>query len=175
MWLLTAWGGVKRLFGIILRYPCQMALIVAVCASVWLWMGKRDALADLGKERAAHIATKANYTNAQIKAAELNAAKVALIERQYDAIAERTESEYEKRLTDNRAALRGWMRTKAVKGNSQSAGTSGPAEMPGEAVPSTKEAIVSVSDLEIAADNYSQLISLIEWAKAVGKVETNAP
>ena len=49
MWLLTAWGCVKRMFGIAARYPWQAALIVAVLACGWLYMGKREALATVAK------------------------------------------------------------------------------------------------------------------------------
>lgn len=52
MWLLTAWGGVKRLYGIAVAYPLQAALIVAVAASLWLWSGKQDALATITKRDA---------------------------------------------------------------------------------------------------------------------------
>lgn len=52
MWLLTAWGGVKRLYGIAVAYPLQAALIVAVAASLWLWSGKQDALATIAKRDA---------------------------------------------------------------------------------------------------------------------------
>jgi len=45
--------------------------------------------------------------------------------------------------------------------------------MPTGVVQDTAEAIVPVSDLEIAADNYSQLVALIEWAKGVGTVNSN--
>lgn len=52
MWLLTAWSGVKRVFGAVVAYPWQAALIVAVAASVWFWAGKQDALATIAKRDA---------------------------------------------------------------------------------------------------------------------------
>jgi len=71
MWLLTLWGGVKRLFDIALRYPWQAALIIALAACAWLYMGKQDALATVAK-RDATIA-------AMIKASkEATAAQIAM-------------------------------------------------------------------------------------------------
>lgn len=127
----------------------------------------------LEKERAAHITTKVGYANAQLAAAELNRHQVAAIKERYDAIATETENEYEKRLADNRAALRQWMRTKAAPSIAQSTGTGSPATMPGEPVQDAEktEFLVSAEDLEIAADNYSQLTALIDWAKKVGEVK----
>ena len=127
----------------------------------------------LDKERAAHITTKVGYANAALVAAELNRHQVAAIKQRYDAIAEKSEIEYEKRLADNRAALRQWMRAKAAPSIAQSTGAGSAAQMSGEPVQDPTEALVPVADLEIAADNYSQLVSLIEWAKKVGEVKPN--
>ena len=71
MWLLTLWGGVKRLFGLAARYPWQAALIAALCLAGWLYMGKQDALATVAKR---------NYTiAAMIKASkEATAAQIAM-------------------------------------------------------------------------------------------------
>lgn len=52
MWLLTAWGGVKRLFGLAVRYPLQAALIASLCLSAWFYSGKQDALATIAKRDA---------------------------------------------------------------------------------------------------------------------------
>lgn len=123
-------------------------------------------------EASALIATKVNYANAQRVAADMNKKQVERIENEYAAIAEKSESDYEKRLTDNRANLAKFLRGQASKRPAQSAGTSGTAEMPAEAVPNTETALIPIEDLEIAADNYSQLTALIEWAKAVGEVDT---
>ncbi len=124
-------------------------------------------------EATAHIATKTNYANAQKAAAELNKKQVERIESQYAAIAEKSESDYEKRLADNRANLAKWVRSQAAKSTASNTGTGSTAEMPAEPVQDATEALVPVSDLEIAADNYSQLTALIEWAKEVGEVETD--
>ena len=124
----------------------------------------------IGAEKA-HSATVAAYTGAQIAAAELNRAKVAQIEREYETIAQRTESEYETRLIDNRRAVADFMRRQAAKGNSSSTGTSQAATMSGQAMQATDTAIVPVADLEIVADAYAQLDALRMWALDIGKVK----
>jgi hypothetical protein len=115
--------------------------------------------------------TVARYEGAQVAAIEINKAKVAEIERQYAAISEKAESDYEKRIADNRAALDRWMRSQANKGNTSSTGASKAAPVPGEVVSGTETAIVPISDLEIVADAYAQLDALRAWALEVGKVK----
>lgn len=113
----------------------------------------------------------ARYESAQVAAVEINKAKVAQIERQYAAIAEKSEIDYEKRIADNRVALGRWMRQQANKGNAPSAGTGKAAPVSSEVVPDAEAAIVPVSDLEIVADAYAQLDALIIWALEVGRVK----
>lgn len=72
IWLLNALGWAKTalrtLAGLIRAYPLQAALIVSLVASVWLWMGKRDALAERDKARAEVIAQAKAYKAAQQEA-----------------------------------------------------------------------------------------------------------
>lgn len=155
-----------------------IALALALC--LWLYVGKSSALASAAKwkrtaeqEMSLRIANEVAYRDAQKVAAEMNRHQVAAIKKRYDAIATETENEYEKRLADNRAALRQWMRAKAAPSIAQSTGAGSPATMPGEPVQGTEktEFLVSAEDLEIASDNYSQLTALIDWAKKVGEVK----
>jgi hypothetical protein len=115
--------------------------------------------------------TVAKYEGAQVAAIEINKAKVAEIERQYAAISEKAESDYEKRIADNRASLDRWMRNQASKGNTSSTGASKAAPVPGKVVSGTETAVVPISDLEIVADAYAQLDALRAWAIQVGKVK----
>jgi predicted membrane-bound mannosyltransferase len=114
--------------------------------------------------------TVAQYEAAQVAAVEINKARVAQIEREYAAIAEKSEIDYEKRIADNRAALDRWMRNQAAKRNTQSAGTGKAAPVSGEVVSGAQTAIIPISDLEIVADAYAQLDALREWALEIGKV-----
>ena len=123
------------------------------------------------KQYAASEKTVARYEGAQLAAIEINKAKVAQIEREYAAIAEKSEKDYEKLVAVNRAALDRWVRSQASKGNPGSTGASEAAPVPGEVVSGTETAIVPVSDLEIVADAYAQLDALRAWALEVGKVD----
>lgn len=77
MWLLTAWGGVKRLFGLAVSYPLQAAMIALLCLSAWLYWGKADALATVAKRDATIAAmTKASK--------EARAAQIALFKERTD-------------------------------------------------------------------------------------------
>ena len=67
------------------------------------------------KQYAASEKTVARYEGAQLAAIEINKAKVAQIESEYAAISEKAESDYEKSIADNRAALERWMRNQAAK------------------------------------------------------------
>lgn len=175
---LLSWltAGAKWLFAV--WYRLAIAALLAVC--LWLYVGKSSALASAAKwkrtaevEMALRISNEVAYKKAQQVAADMNKRQVAAIKERYDAIATETENEYEKRLADNRAALRQWMRAKAAPSIAQSTGAGSAAQMSGEPVQDPTEALVPVADLEIAADNYSQLVSLIEWAKKVGEVKPN--
>lgn len=166
-----AWGGFKRLLRLALDYPLQSAIIALLCLSGLLYLSRQDAFNDLSKEQAAHIATKVAYANAQKVSAEINKKQVARIESEYAAIAEKAESDYEKRIADNRAALDRWMRSQARQGDTSSTGASEAAPVPGEVVSGTETAIVPISDLEIVADAYAQLDALRAWALEVGKVK----
>ena len=115
--------------------------------------------------------TVARYEAAQLAAAQINKARVAQIEREYAAIAEESERNYNALLSDNRMAVSKWMRQQANKGNTSSTGASEAAPVPGEIVSGTETAIVPVSDLEIVADAYAQLDALRAWALEIGKVD----
>ena len=123
------------------------------------------------KQYAASEKTVARYEGAQLAAVEINKAKIAQIEREYAAIAEESERNYDALLSDNRMAVSKWMRQQANKGNTSSTGASEAAPVPGEVVSGTETAIVPVSDLEIVADAYAQLDALRQWALEVGKVD----
>lgn len=150
--------------------PYAAIAVFALLAAVQWQSAKHWEKRYIGSEKA-YSATKAAYTGAQIAAKELNKAKVAQIEREYEIAGQKAEAEYEKRIADNRATLNRWMRNQAAKGNTGSTGASETAPVSGEVVPGTETAIVPISDLEIVADAYAQLDALRAWALEVGKVE----
>lgn len=115
--------------------------------------------------------TVAQYEAAQVAAVEINKARLAQIERDYAAIAEESERNYDALLSDNRVAVSKWMRQQANKSNPSSTRASEAAPVSGETVSGTETAIVPVSDLEIVADAYAQLDALRAWAMNVGQVQ----
>lgn len=128
----------------------------------------------LEKERAAHITTKVGYANAQLVAAELNRHQVAAIKRRYDAIAEKSEIEYEKRLASNKLALNDWMRRQALGRPTESTGAGSATQVQSEAagteaVPVIPRGFVIVpeSDLDKTADIQATLAALQEAARAI--------
>ena len=123
------------------------------------------------KQYAASEKTVARYEGAQLAAIEINKAKIAQIEREYAAITEESERNYDALLSDNRMAVSKWMRQQANKGNTSSTGASEAASVPGEVVSGAETAVVPISDLEIVADAYAQLEGLRQWALEVGKVK----
>lgn len=146
--------------------PYAAIAVFAILAAVQ-WQSARH----WQKRYVASEKTIARYEGAQLAAIEINKAKVAQIERDYAAIAEKSEKDYENRIADNRAALDRWMRSQAGKRNTQSTGASEAAPVPGEVVSGAETAIVPISDLEIVADAYAQLDALRQWALEVGKVD----
>lgn len=150
-----------------LRLAPYAAIALFALLSVVQWQNAKH----WQKRYVASEKTVARYEGAQLAAAQINKAKVAQIERDYAAIAEKSEIEYEKRIADNRAALDRWMRSQASKRDTSSTGASEAAPVPGEVVSGSETAIVPVSDLEIVADAYAQLDALRAWALGVGKVD----
>jgi hypothetical protein len=161
----------SKIFGGVAIFAITFGAIQTVRLDGFFWID--GVIEKLDKERAAHIATKVGYANAAKVAADLNKKQVDSIKSQYAAIAERTEDEYEKRLADNRRSLTLWMQARTIERASKGSGTGIPTSMPAEAVPATAqtEFLVGAEDLEIASDNYSQLVALIEWAKSIGEVK----
>ncbi len=122
----------------------------------------------------AHTQTKERYSAIQAQAQIITKIEVKRIEREYAEIGKESERKYNALLTDNRAAVAHFVRSQTSKGSAKSTGTGSTPEMSTGVVQDTAEALVPVRDLEIAADNYSQLVALIEWAKGVGEVEVTS-
>ena len=169
-------AGVKWIFAAWERVI--IAALLAAC--LWLYVGKASETRRADKfkniaesEMSLRIANEVAYKDAQKVAADLNKKQVESIKSQYAAIAERTEDEYEKRLADNRRSLALWMQARTIDRDTKSTGAGSATPMPAEAVPGAAqtEFLVGAEDLEIASDNYSQLLSLIEWVKSIGEVK----
>jgi hypothetical protein len=153
MWLLTAWGGVKR---------------------IWLYMGKADALATIANRDA---------TIAQMEQASKKAEKLALdnanrVKDEYERISDNAKKDYALNLADNRAAIERWklQNRRGATGKTDSAtATEVPTGITGaETVPVIPRGFVLLpeSDLDKTADIQATLAALQEAARKVMAVET---
>jgi hypothetical protein len=169
--------------------PIRLAIIALIALCGFLALSNASLRGDvrhvtklLTSERAAHIATKVNYANAQKIAADMNRKQVERIKNEYAAIAANSERKYDALLADSRKSVAEFVRRQKAEsvahgttasGNSQvQPEVTGTGEMPDV---STGFAIVPVSDLDLVAGAYAKLWALQGAAIDVGKVETNSP
>ena len=151
-----------------------IAALIAAC--VYLYIGKgveahradRWAVASRGWQTAYNRMVTANQLATD--AANKNAERVKA---EYQEINDEAEKDYAVGLAANRANLERWKLQNRRSSARQSDSPAIPG-MPAAPMPPTGEAqfLVTGRDLEIASDNYSQLVALIEWAENIGKVET---
>ena len=157
-WLLSAWGGFKRL---LLDYPLQAAIIALLCACAWLYAGKQDALDKVAArnvtiaemEKASEIAGAA-----QIALFNANTEKQTQIARLTDAnetnrrfVAD-SSSDYAKRMSAEnycREASAAAESDTAERGNGASA----------DAV------VVSRADFDILTGNTARLMDVQAWGR----------
>ena len=171
MWLLTAWGGVKRVFRVALAYPLQTAIIALLCLSAWLYWGKADALATVAdrnatiaqmeqaseEARAAQIALNKQVTDKQTQIARLTDAD----ETNRRDIANRS-SDYAIRMSSQnycRKASAAAQSDIAESGNGTSA----------DAV------VVTKSDFDILTGNTARLMDVYNWSQEMISTGLAAP
>lgn len=165
----------------------RVAIALLLALALYLYVDRSSALASAAKwkrtaevEMALRISNETAYKNAQSIAADMNKRQVAAIKDRYDAIAEKSEIDYEKRLADNKLALNNWMRRQALGRSAGEAGASSPAEVRAEtagteALPVIPRgfALVPESDLEKTADIQATLAALQQAVIQVMAVDTN--
>lgn len=166
MWLLTAWGGVKRLFGLAARYPLQAAIIALLCLAAWLHMGKRNAL-DTVAERDATI------TQMQAASKIATAAQIALNKAVTDKqteIARLTDANQTNRrdVADRSSDYAGRMSAKSYCRETTPTTEGGSAE--GSNEPSADAVVVTRSDFDILTGNTARLMDVKAWGdKMIGE------
>lgn len=159
IWLLTAWGGVKRLFGVAARYPLQAALIASLCLCVALYQGKRSALATIAKRDA---------TITQMEAASkiATAAQIALNKQVTDKqteIARKADNDETIRrdIADRSRVYADRMRAGAYCRKASATTEDSAAEVDTSA--SADAVVVSADDFRILTDNTARLIEVNAW------------
>ena len=168
-WLSAA---IKWIFADIHRIV--IALLLGFC--VWLYVGKASEARRADKMTVAARKWETSYVlmvDANRIATEKAKANVKRVADEYERIGNEAEKDYADSLAANHSALERWKLQNRRSAASQDNSATGP-EMPTNPMPETTEAVFSVrgEDLEIAADNYSQLVALITWAENIGEVET---
>ena len=168
----------SKIFAGIAIFAISFAVIQTIRLDGFFWID--GVIEKLEKERAAHITTKVNVANAQRVAAELNQHQIKAIKERYDAIAEKSEIDYEKRLASNKLAINNWLRSRTIAGLTEGSRTSTASEVQSEA--SGTEAlpiiprgfvIVPESDLDKTADIQATLAALQEAARAIEATKPN--
>jgi len=159
-WLLSVWGGVKRLFRLALVYPWQAALIASLCLSGWLYMGKADALATIAKRDATigqMTAASKIATAAQIELNKQVTDKQTQIARLTDA------NETNRRdVADRSGAYASRMRAKDYCRQADLATQSGVAQ--GGDSASADAVVVGRADFDILTSNTARLVDVKAWA-----------
>jgi soluble cytochrome b562 len=177
IWLLKALGFARRAaqgaFGLIGRYPLQAALIVAVAAAVWLWTGKREALAQRDQATAGRASDRAAYTEAQRQAAILARQAREAQEARYKEQAERADHEHQIELATAMDRADAFIRANRVRATGAAASAAG---SPGSAAesrgpesgngPGGSAFLVAVTaeDVRVCTVNTTRLEAVREWA-----------
>jgi len=158
-WLLTAWGGIKRLLRLAVAYPWQAALIAALCLAGWLYMGKQDAQATIVKRDA---------TIAQMTAASkiATAAQIALNKAVTDKqtqIARMIDNDETNRrdIADRSSRYAGRMRADDYCRQASATTESGIAESGDSA--SADAVVVTQEDFDILTGNTARLMDVKAW------------
>lgn len=142
------------------------------------WKAKASHYAEvLAGERAAHLATQANYSAAAEHARQTDAANAARVKSSQAAISERSAHDLESRLAAARSAaqrLRRDAATAAADPGSRGA-TPVPAfsAAPGSASQGTRQDELSRAERLIATEQAIQLDELIKWVRRQREVRVN--
>lgn len=130
-------------------------------------------------EKAAHLATVANYRAAADRARQADLANAARVERDQSAINERTADDFEMRIAAARARASGLQRHAggaatdpryggAADLSALPAASGKPAQAPGEAR-------LPVADRLVATEQAIQLDELIKWVKRQHRIDPDGP
>lgn len=166
MWLLSAWGGVKRLFGIAARYPLQAAIIALLCLAGWLYMGKQSALDAVAKR-------DATITHMEAASKIATAAQIALNKAVTDKqteIARLTDANETNRrdVADRSSDYAGRMSAKSYCREATAATQSDTAQS-GDGT-SADAVVVTRSDFDILTGNTARLMDVKAWGdKMIGE------
>ena len=174
-WLFAALGlarkALQALLGLVARYPLQCALVASLCLSGWLWMGRRDAIAERERQVASLERQVTAWKDANAKAREWALAEKKLREARARANKERTDANERTLTTASLSAADRYARAnKCVRAESPDRlgpDLPGPAPDPQGPVgddPEPDLVGISRADLDACTVIHSRLTVAREWA-----------
>lgn len=159
MWLLTLWGGVKRLFGLVAQYPWQAALVAALLACGFFygaWQGAVDTIAKRDATIAAMIKASKEATAAQIAMNKAVTDKQADIARKADAN-ETNRRDIADRSSDYASRMRAETYCRKADTPAESSDTESGNRPGADAV------MVSRADFDVLTANTARLLDVKAW------------
>ena len=173
-WLFAALGlarkALQALLGLVVRYPLQCALVASLCLSGWLWMGRRDAIADLADCRAGRKADRAAFEQAATTARRLAEQQKAAEEARHLKRAKEADHAHQTALADARARADAFIarnRLRPQGAGGSPGGTAGPAQGGDPGVPDGLPAdpvMVEADDVLACTDATIYALKAREWA-----------
>lgn len=165
IWLLNALGwaktGLTVLVDLARRYPCQVALVVALAACAWLWNGKQKAEARIDAMEAAAKQSEAMH-RAAIKAQQ----------DKFDKIKKETDDGYKAALADAGDRTNQFIAANRLRGKSCAPQAAAPGQGEGAGSPEkpTAEAelvAVTEADVKVCGSLYAYSLASYEWAQGL--------
>lgn len=143
------------------------------------WKAKASHYAEiLAGERAAHLATQANYSAAADRARQADAANAARVKASQSAISERSAHDLESRLAVARSAALRLRRDAATPATHTGGSGATPVPAfsvaPGSASQGTRQDELSRAERLMATEQAIQLDELIKWVRRQREVRVNA-
>lgn len=156
-------------WGIVTRYPWQIALIIAAIVGYLGWSSAAKWEQRAAAEKVAHAQSVKNWRDAYALAKEKNLAEVAKIEAGYKSAIDKRKIEYVYVEKEYRGTLAARLGDDRLRVTSTEVNSSCPigyglpviSRMPGGVLQRDQAAIVSRSDLEIVAENQAKLEGLV--------------
>lgn len=158
-----------KAWGIVTRYPWQIALIIAAIVGYLGWSSAAKWEQRAAAEKVAHAQSVKNWQDAYALAKEKNLAEVAAKEADYKAKIDKRKIEYVYVEKEYRGTLAARLGDDRLRVTSTEVNSSCPigyglpviSRMPGGVLQRDQAAIVSRSDLEIVAENQAKLEGVV--------------
>ena len=171
MWLLTAWGGVKLVFGAVVAYPWQAALIASLCLSLWLYNGREDARMNLASARDTIEEMKQASKDARAAQIAMNKANTD----QQTQIAKDADNDQTTRrdIADRSSRYADGMR---AENYCRKASATSEDNSPQDRDPASADAVVlSRADFDTLTDNTARLVQVKAWSDALIQADLAVP